>query len=95
VGAFAKNRQVSREKRKGSGSGLKVNGKILAMMSLKGNFVAKFSKETVDDLISNGNGERFDPDIESNEGVVRRSGLLPSAGRPGIRLCSHDQKQSP
>ncbi len=69
-----------------------MNGKILAMMSSKGNFVVNLSKETVDDLMSNANGERFDPDMESNVGVVRRSGLVPSAGRLGIRPCSNDQR---
>ncbi len=62
VEAFAKDRYVSRENRKGFGSGaLKVNGKIFAMMSSKGKFVLKLSKKRVDELVSSGKGERFDP----------------------------------
>jgi hypothetical protein len=62
VQAFAKNRHVSRESKKGFGSGaLKVNDKIFAMMSSKGEFVVKLSKERVDELVSRGAGQRFDP----------------------------------
>jgi hypothetical protein len=47
---------------KGFGSGaLKVNGKIFAMMSSKGAFVVKLPKERVDELVSTGKGEYFDP----------------------------------
>jgi hypothetical protein len=47
---------------KGFGSGaLKVNGKIFAMMSSKGDFVVKLSEERVDALIAAGSGTRFDP----------------------------------
>jgi len=38
-----------------------VNGKIFAMMSSKGKFVLKLSKKRVDELVSSGKGERFDP----------------------------------
>jgi hypothetical protein len=62
VKAFAKDRSVSRESRKGFGSGaLKVNGKIFAMMSSNDKFVVKLSKKLVDELVRSGNGERFDP----------------------------------
>ena len=62
VDAFAEDRQVSRGNEKGFGSGaLKVNGKIFAMMSSKGQFVVKLPKQRVDDLVSHGKGERFDP----------------------------------
>lgn len=47
---------------KGFGAGtLKVKGKIFAMMSSKGEFVVKLSKERVDELVASGKGERFDP----------------------------------
>lgn len=47
---------------KGFGSGaLKVNGKIFTMMTAKGKFVVKLSKKRVDDLVSRGKGEHFDP----------------------------------
>ncbi len=62
VEAFAKDRSVTRESRKGFGSGaLKVNAKIFAMMSSKGKFVVKLSKKRVDELVSSRKGERFDP----------------------------------
>lgn len=47
---------------KGFGSGaLKVNGKIFAMVSSKGQFVVKLPKVRVDEMVSGGKGERFDP----------------------------------
>ena len=62
VKAFAGITSVSREERKGFGSGaLKVNGKIFAMMSSRGKFVVKLPKAQVDQLVSDGKGERFDP----------------------------------
>lgn len=60
--AFAKVHGVTREERKGFGSGaLKVNGKIFAMMSSKGQFVVKLPKQRVDGLVSSGGAERFVP----------------------------------
>lgn len=48
--------------KKGFGSGaLKVKGKIFAMVSSKGHFVVKLPKRRVDELVSRGEGERFDP----------------------------------
>ncbi len=62
VEAFRRDRRVKRQTRKGFGSGaLKVNGKIFAMMSSKGQFVVKFPKKRVDELVSSSKGERFDP----------------------------------
>jgi hypothetical protein len=63
VDAFANDRQVSPPGTgKGFGSGaLKVNGKIFAMMSSKGQFVVKLSEERVDALIVAGSGTRFNP----------------------------------
>lgn len=43
-----------------SSYGLKVNGKIFAMFG-RGKFVAKLPKQRVDELVSGGIGERFDP----------------------------------
>ena len=78
VKAFAKNRSVSRENRKGFGSGaLKVNGKIFAMMSSKGKFVVKLSKKRVDQLVSSGAGERFDP----GHGRVMREWFVVGTGK--------------
>jgi hypothetical protein len=41
-------------------SGLKVNGKIFAMLS-KGELVVKLPRQRVDELIAAGKGTRFDP----------------------------------
>ena len=49
-------------KKKGFGSSaLQINNKIFAMLSSKGEFVVKLSKQRVDELIASGQGERFDP----------------------------------
>jgi hypothetical protein len=62
VDAFAKDNKVSLGGKKGFGSGaLKVNGKIFAMMSSKGEFVVKLPKARVDELVASGKGQRFDP----------------------------------
>jgi hypothetical protein len=63
VKAFADNRQVTPPGTgKGFGSGaLKVNGKIFAMVSSKGEFVVKLSEERVNELVATGKGARFDP----------------------------------
>jgi hypothetical protein len=59
VDAFATNRHVTRGKMMSS-YGLKINGKIFAMFG-RGQFVTKLPGERVDELISAGKGERFDP----------------------------------
>src|ERR1700724_932713 len=62
VSAFADDRQVTPPGTgKGFGSGaLKVNGKIFAMLSSKGEFVVKLSEERVNELVAAGKGSRFD-----------------------------------
>jgi hypothetical protein len=42
-------------------SGLKVDGKIFAMVSRNGELVVKLPRERVDELIASGTGARFDP----------------------------------
>jgi len=59
VAAFAKDRSVTAGKLMSS-YGLKVNGKIFVMFG-RGKFVAKLPKQRVDDLVSDGAGERFNP----------------------------------
>jgi len=60
--ALAGKRDVTRESRKGFGSGaLKVNGKIFAMMTPRAEFVVKIPKARVDELVNDGIGERFEP----------------------------------
>jgi hypothetical protein len=62
VAALAGQRGVTRESRQGFGSGaLKVNGKIFAMMTPRAEFVVKIPKARVDELVSQGIGERFEP----------------------------------
>ena len=63
VSAFAGDRQVAPPgigKEFGSGA-FKVNGKIFAMISSKGEFVVKLAEERVNELVAAGKGFRFDP----------------------------------
>lgn len=59
VDAFADDSRVAYGKMMAS-PGLKVNGKIFAMLS-RGRFVAKLPRARVDALVASGAGERFDP----------------------------------
>ena len=62
VVAFANDQQVRHKAGKGVGSGaLKVHGKIFAMISSTGRFLVTLPKERVDDLVTRGAGDRFDP----------------------------------
>ena len=62
VQVFAKERSVNYGGTTGFGSGaLRVNGKIFAMISSRGEFVVKLPKERVDEFVINRTGERFDP----------------------------------
>ena len=64
VSAFADDRQVRPPEsggRFGDRRALKVNGKIFAMMSSKGHFVVKLSKERVSEVARAGRGVAFDP----------------------------------
>jgi hypothetical protein len=57
--AFDSDRQVTCGKLMAS-IGLKVNGKIFAMM-VRGQFVAKLPRSRVDELVRSGVGQTFDP----------------------------------
>ncbi|MBI3563038.1 MAG: MmcQ/YjbR family DNA-binding protein [Gammaproteobacteria bacterium] len=60
--ALSKNQGVSISGGKGFGSSaLKVNGKIFAMLSSRGDFVVKLSRTRVEELVASGKGEYFDP----------------------------------
>jgi TfoX/Sxy family transcriptional regulator of competence genes len=59
VKAFANDRQVGYGKMFAS-MGLKVNGKIFAML-VKGKFVTKLPRERVEELVRLGRGAYFDP----------------------------------
>jgi hypothetical protein len=61
VSAFARYRDVTRGGKGFGSTGLKVNGKLFALISSKGKFVAKLPKRRVDALVSAGKAEYFDP----------------------------------
>ncbi len=71
--AFAGDRQVSLGGKKGFCSGaLKVNGKIFAMMSSKGEFVVKLPKARVDELVASGRSALRSRARKGDERVGRR-----------------------
>jgi hypothetical protein len=55
---------------------LKVNGRIFAMMSSKGDFVVKLSTERVSELVRAGRGAAFDP----GRGRLMKQWLVVTAG---------------
>jgi hypothetical protein len=61
VDAFANDPQVTYGGRGFGSTGLKVNGKIFAMLSSKGTFVVKLPRGRVEELVRLGKGECFDP----------------------------------
>jgi len=61
IEAFASDRQVVYGGKGFASSGLKVRGKLFAMISSKGKFVAKLPKSRVAELVRVGKGEYFDP----------------------------------
>jgi hypothetical protein len=62
VDAFARDRRVTRGGKGFGSSGLKVNGKLFALLSDRtGQFVAKLPKARVEELVRAGKGEPFDP----------------------------------
>ena len=61
VDAFAKDRRVNYGGKGFGSTALKVDGKIFAMMSSKGQFVVKLPKDRVDELVRLGRGQYFDP----------------------------------
>jgi TfoX/Sxy family transcriptional regulator of competence genes len=65
-------------------SGLKVGGKLFAMVS-KGALVVKLPRQRVDELVASGTGERFDP----GHGRVMKEWvtIAPSHGRRWSRLA--------
>ena len=75
--AFTKDRQVTYGRMMAS-MGLKVNGKIFAMM-VKGKLVAKLPKDRVDELVRAGKGGHFDPGrgLLMKEWVVVAHGSAP------------------
>ena len=74
VEAFAGDPSVTFGKMMAS-PGLKVNGKIFAMLS-RGRFVAKLPRPRVDALVAAGTGERFDP----GHGRIMKEWIVVSSG---------------
>ncbi len=60
--AFVRSKDVTRETGKGFGSGsLKVNGRIFAMITSRGEFVVKLPARRVDELTASRQGRYFEP----------------------------------
>src|SRR6516165_5398175 len=60
VAALPRDRQVKCGRMFSSNSVLNVNGKIFAMLT-KGNLVVKLPRDRVDEMVSSGHGNHFDP----------------------------------
>jgi hypothetical protein len=75
VQAFTRRTDVSFGGGKGFGFGaLKMNGKIFAMSSSKGEFVVKLPKTRIDELLASVMGKRFEP----RPGRVMKEWLVPA-----------------
>lgn len=61
VKAFAKDRRVTTGGKGFGSSGLKVDGKLFAMISSRGLFVAKLPRKRVEELVQLGAARPFDP----------------------------------
>lgn len=62
IRAFGTDQRVTVGEGKGFGSGgLKVDGKLFALVSSRGEFVAKLPKQRVAELVAQGKGVPFDP----------------------------------
>jgi hypothetical protein len=61
VSAFTRYRDVTRGGKGFGSTGLKVNGKLFALMSSKGKFVAKLPRRRGDALVSSGRPSRSTP----------------------------------
>ena len=87
VRAFSNDRAVTRETRKGFGSGaLKANGRIFAMMTPRGEFVAKLPEKRVDELIAAGVGNHFEP----GPGRVMKEWIATSGARTRWIELAHE-----
>jgi predicted DNA-binding protein (MmcQ/YjbR family) len=70
---------VSRGTGFGSSAGLRVGGKIFAMLDREGELVLKLPKEQVDELIAAGKGGRFNPRRDGR--LMREWVTVPVSGR--------------
>ena len=83
VAAFVNDRHVARKRMFSSDNVLTVKGKIFAML-VKGKFVAKLPKGRVDELVSRGIGEHFDP----GHGRLMKEWVAVGTGRaPWVELA--------
>jgi hypothetical protein len=83
VAAFANDQNVTRKRMFSSDNVLAVKGKIFAML-VKGKLVAKLPKERVEELVSEGIGENFDP----GHGRLMKEWVVVGAGRaPWVELA--------
>lgn len=67
-------------KGKFGGMSLKVNGSIFALLTPADDFVVKLPKERVDELVTSGKGQRFDP---RRNGRVMKEWLVVGSRDPG------------
>jgi hypothetical protein len=92
VNAFANDPHVTPPgsgHRFGDRRALKVNGKIFAMMSSKGDFVVKLSTERVSELVRVGRGAAFDP----GRGRLMKQWLVVTAGHDFWVPLAHEARQ--
>jgi len=83
--AFARDRQVTREKGWGAGNlVLKFNGKIFVMLH-KGDLVAKLPESRVDELVEKEAGTRFDPRGDGRE--MKEWIVVPERGSAWVDLA--------
>ena len=61
AGAFATDRRVTRGGKGFGSTGLKVDGKLFALVSSRGEYVVKLPRARVSELVSAGVGVLFDP----------------------------------
>ena len=83
---------AEREGRKNFGSsGLRIKGKVFAVLSSDDSFVVKLPRERVDLLVSSGEGERFDP--RRNGRVMREWIVLKSGSWTSWLQLAHEAKE--
>ena len=77
------------KKRFGS-SGLRIRGKVFAMLSSDLSFVVKLPQERVDVLVSAGDGERFDPRRDGR--VMKEWIVMKPSSRANWLQLAHEAK---
>ena len=72
-------------------SGLRIKGKVFAMLSSDNNFVLKLPREKVDALVTAGDGERFDP--RRNGRVMREWIVIKPGSRVNWLKLAHEARE--